>query len=237
MSRIFAVGGGLLFVVSLLFFVASFGWLYEGGGAWSWSAGARPALVNVLVFTGFALHHSIFARAVLKRRVERLWPHLERSIYVWIASLLFLVVCAAWQPVPGVVWRVSGWPAWLLRALQLGGGVFAVVTARRLDVLALAGIRQASQTAEPIGERSQASPALDDRGPYRFVRHPIYLGWCLMVGCPPVMNGTRLLFAAASCLYLLIAIPYEERGLRATFGDAYKQYAARVRWRIIPFVY
>ena len=50
MSRLFAVIGGLLFAGSLLFFVASFGWRFGGGGTWSWTEGARPALVGVLMF-------------------------------------------------------------------------------------------------------------------------------------------------------------------------------------------
>ncbi len=62
----------------------------------------------------------------------------------------------------------------------------------------------------------------------RFVRHPIYLGWFLVVWGAPDMNGTRLAFAAASCFYLLLAITFEERDLRRTFGAAYGQlHAAR----------
>jgi protein-S-isoprenylcysteine O-methyltransferase Ste14 len=69
------------------------------------------------------------------------------------------------------------------------------------------------------------------------VRHPIYLAWFLLVWCAPFMNGTRAVFAAVSCLYLMLAIPFEERDLRRVFGKAYAEYAARVRWRVIPWLY
>jgi protein-S-isoprenylcysteine O-methyltransferase Ste14 len=233
MSRAFAIAGGLLFVGSLLYFAVSYGWRFTGGGEWSWRDGLTPALANAALFSLFALHHSIFARTRLKETVQRLAaPGLERPIYIWLASLLFVLVCAAWQPVPGVLWHVTGPAAWLLQAVQLVAALLTVASARRLDMLALAGVRQFI-----AADQRPATPILDDRGPYGWVRHPIYLGWFVLVWCAPLMNGTRALFAAVSCFYLVLAIPFEERDLRRTFGDAYGQYAARVRWKVIPFVY
>src|SRR5689334_22705496 len=104
MSRAFAWAGGLLFAGSLLFAAFSFGWRFQDAGPWSVEAGWRPAALDVLLFTIFALHHSLFARPPLKAWIERVWaPDLERSIYVWVASVLFIVLCAIWQPVPGAL--------------------------------------------------------------------------------------------------------------------------------------
>jgi protein-S-isoprenylcysteine O-methyltransferase Ste14 len=50
----------------------------------------------------------------------------------------------------------------------------------------------------------------------------------------PDMNATRFVFAITSTVYLLVAIPYEERDLRRTFGDAYSNYSKKVRWKLIP---
>jgi protein-S-isoprenylcysteine O-methyltransferase Ste14 len=240
MSRVFAVVGGVLFVASLAYFGVSFAWRFaETDAVWSWRGGAPPLAVDLLLFTVFALHHSLFARTGLRAWIARVFPApLERSIYVWIASLLFFVVCAAWQPVPGLFWHASGWPAALLGSVQIAGAVLAVGAARRLDALALAGVRQAfeadrSQAASPTPQ----APVAFDRGPYALVRHPIYLGWFAMVWCTPLMNGTRLAFAAISCVYLILAIPFEERDLRKGFGAAYQAYAARVKWKIVPGVY
>jgi protein-S-isoprenylcysteine O-methyltransferase Ste14 len=232
MSRTFAVVGAFLFVASLLFFVLAFVWSFGKVSPWSWAAGWPPALLNTCLFTVFALHHSMFARTGFKARVMNLFPPaLERSVYVWLASLLFFVVCALWRPVPGVLWSVSKPAAGILLAAQLTAAVFAVAAARRLDVLELAGIRQVRS------RRNRPAHGVDDRGPYAWVRHPIYLGWFGMVWLTPTMNGTRLVFAVVSCVYLLLAIPFEERDLRRTFGDAYDRYAARVRWKVMPFVH
>lgn len=224
-----AVGGALVFAGSLGYF------------AWQYLAGfdARPpaaassgaVIANVVLFTVFAMHHSIFARTGVKTHINRIaGPSLERSVYVWIASLLFLGVCAWWQPVAGVAWSVPAPWAWGLRGLQLAGAVMTVAAARHLDVFELAGVAQA------LG-RSSSRHGLDDHGLYGFVRHPIYFSWLLLVWPAPVMTGTRLVFAITSTVYLLLAIPFEERDLRRTFGAAYDRYSARVRWRILPGVY
>jgi protein-S-isoprenylcysteine O-methyltransferase Ste14 len=75
------------------------------------------------------------------------------------------------------------------------------------------------------------------RGPYRWVRHPIYLGWVLVVFGAPAMTTGRLLFAAVSTIYLVVAIPLEERSLAVEFGTAYSAYQRQVRWRLIPGVW
>jgi protein-S-isoprenylcysteine O-methyltransferase Ste14 len=224
-----AVGGGLAFVASLLYFAATYlsGFDSPPRDAPAW----RPIVVDTLLFSLFAIHHSLFARAGVKAWIRRMVPPaLERSVYVWIASVLFAAVCALWRPVPGLLWDVQGVARGTMIAGQAVAGVFTVVAARRLDVLDLAGIRQ-------VLNAPPAAPALDHTGPYGLVRHPIYLAWMAFVLLAPAMTGTRLVFAVVSSAYLLIAIPFEERDLRRSFGDAYDAYRARVPWRVLPFLY
>ena len=78
---------------------------------------------------------------------------------------------------------------------------------------------------------------MQTEGPYRLVRHPLYLGWTLIVFGVAHMTGDRLTFAALTSIYLLAAIPFEERSLVQSFGESYVQYRARVRWRMLPFIY
>ena len=79
--------------------------------------------------------------------------------------------------------------------------------------------------------------ALQIAGPYRWVRHPLYLGWLLMVFGAAHMTGDRMAFAAATTGYLIVAIPWAERSLRQSFGDRYDRYIRDVKWRMIPFIY
>jgi protein-S-isoprenylcysteine O-methyltransferase Ste14 len=224
------VGGGV-FVASLLYFgyvyLGRFGQAVDPAGP-----AANAVVVNVALFVLFAAHHSLFARARAKRGVAHLVSRAyERSVYVWGSSLLFGAVCALWQPVPGVLWAVPAALNPLVLAAEIGGGVLAVYSARRLDVLDLAGLRQAAAPeAQPV-------PALIRTGPYGLVRHPVYLGWIIFVWVTPVMTGTRLVFAAVSTLYLAVAVLFEERDLEKIFGPGYTEYQRQVRWRMLPFVY
>ncbi len=51
------------------------------------------------------------------------------------------------------------------------------------------------------------------------------------------MTATRAAFAVISTAYLMIAIPWEERGLVETFGPKYEEYRRSVKTRMIPWVY
>lgn len=187
---------------------------------------------NVALFAVFAAHHSLLARSWAKRRVAAtIPPRLERSSYVWVASGLLVLVCWLWAGVPGLVYEADGWwrlPFWTAQGF---GILLTVLAARVIDPLDLAGVRQTQERGAPA-----IAPADTIRmvGPFRVVRHPIYLGWMLIVFGTPVMTANRLLFAVLTSAYLLLAIPWEERSMVDTYGDTYRRYQDRVRWRIVP---
>ena len=230
-------GGAILFVASLAYFL--FTYLTTFGIAATGALSVPAITWNGALFTIFALHHSIFARTGIRTWVSRTFPDLERSIYVWVASALFIAVCALWRPVPGVAWSVTGPAAWGLWALQAAGVWLTLRSARALDVRELAGLGSVARTLSGSrGEPDKARPTeFKTSGPYGWVRHPIYSGWFLMVLPTPVMTMTRLVFAVVSCVYLLIAIPLEERTMRASPDGGYDRYMRKVRWRLIPGLY
>jgi protein-S-isoprenylcysteine O-methyltransferase Ste14 len=234
--------GAAMFVLSLAYFCHSY--LVRFGAAPSADGGPggtpgqgplMPVLIDVALFSGFALHHSVAARTSVKHHVQRLVPPaLERSLYTWISSILFILVCAGWQVVPGTLYHLTGTAALPGYGLQFLGFLLTIRSSARLDVLDLAGVRPLLNV-----ERS-ARPdhvPLETRGAYRFVRHPLYFGWILVVFGTPEMTMTRFVFATVSSTYLAIAIPLEERSLIHTFGAQYRDYQKQVRWRLIPGIY
>jgi methanethiol S-methyltransferase len=232
-GRAFAWGGAVLFAASLAYFLFTYAFTY---GENQDAATVGPAITwNLTVFTVFALHHSVFARERVRAFVARTVPvSLERSVYVWIASLLFIAVCSLWRPVGGVAWSIAPPLGWLAYGIMAVGVWLSVRSATVIDVWELAGVRQTnpkSQIPNPKSGEFKTS------GPYGFVRHPIYLGWFLMVFGVPLMTGTRLVFAIVSCAYLLIAIPMEERTLRRSSAGKYDDYMRLVRWKLLPGVY
>lgn len=236
-ERLFVWAGGALFVGSLA--LAAWWYLIWLGRARPF-AGWRPLLYDAMLFSIFAWHHSLFARDKVKQSIAVVIPtRLLRSLYVWTASTLLMLVCLLWQAVGGELYTAHGLRAVALVFVQLTGVWMIAQSVRAIDPLDLAGIRQ------PLGACSRNSDtllvttedALQVGGPYRLVRHPLYLGWILAVFGHPSMTGDRLAFAAITTLYLVIAIPWEERSLANSFGEAYRQYQQRVRWRVIPFIY
>lgn len=234
-GRIVAWTGAVLFVVSLLYFLFAYFVTFGETArtvASEPSGAAVPIIWDVTIFSIFALHHSLFARERVRAEIQRLAGPLERSLYVWIASALFLVVCAAWRPVPGIVWRLEGVAAWPLWVVQVLGVWLTLRGAAVIDAFELAGVRQLQ------GTRAADGPIeFKTTGPYGWIRHPIYAGWFVVVFAMPTMTMTRLVFAATSGAYLLLAIPLEERSLRRTTSGAYDAYVRRVPWKLIPGVF
>jgi methanethiol S-methyltransferase len=216
--------GGGLFVASLAVCASSY---LVGFGRRSPWRGWQPLVADVVLFTAFAAHHSVFARDRIKRTIAAtIPPRLLRSCYVWTASTLLLLLCLLWQPVGGAFYDVHGAQAIVHGGVQLAGVWLIARSVAKIDALELAGIRPAANVA-----------GLQMGGPYQLVRHPLYLGWILSVFGTARMTGDRLVFAAITSSYLVIAIPWEERSLARSFGDTYARYKLAVRWRLIPFIY
>jgi protein-S-isoprenylcysteine O-methyltransferase Ste14 len=226
--KAFAWTGALLFLLSLLSFAVVYAWRLRTPAPDTGST-IRDAIDNAVLFTIFALHHSIMARSGAKAWITRVVPaDLERAVYVWIASVLFLAVCWMWQPLPGVIWTTNGVVHWLLVAVQLAGVALTLRAARIVGVWELAGVKQPDHTT-PVEFRAS--------GPFAIVRHPIYLGWLLIVLATPIMTTSQLLFAVISSAYLIAAIPLEERSLLEAFPEKYATYQRAMPWRLIPKIW
>jgi hypothetical protein len=235
LARPIALGGLLFFVEALLYFAYRYAVVF--GRELAGTSSARPIVVDVTLFTVFALHHSLFARDTVRKRITRSVGMLERSTYVWIASGLFVAVCAWWQPVAGAVWHIDEPVAvWLLRAAQLVGVWITLRSALMIDFRELAGLKQLDDGGRALSGPADPTP-FKTSGPYGWVRHPIYAGWFLFVFALPIMTMTRFVFAVTSSLYLLIAIPFEERSLQSSSRGAYEQYMKQVRWKLVPHVF
>ena len=182
--------------------------------------------VNVGLLILFGLQHSGMARKSFKNWLHvRINRSLERSTYVLLSSITIVLVMALWQPMGGVVWSVTGplLPKVILAVYFAGWGLMIHATFL-INHFELFGLRQAWH-AKPAGEWRKAE--LRTPGLYRRVRHPIYLGWLLILWASPVMTVTHLVLAAGMTIYALIGIEFEERDLAAEMPD-YQQYKRKV---------
>jgi protein-S-isoprenylcysteine O-methyltransferase Ste14 len=187
----------------------------------------RALLVDVALLGLFAVQHSVMARRWFKARWTRLVPpEIERSTYVLFSSLALLLLFALWEPLGGSVWSVEAFAGRvvLYGLFALGFGLVLVSTFL-INHFDLFGLRQAwlALRGRPYTPLRFVTP-----GPYRLVRHPLYVGWFFAFWSTPTMTLSHLLFAAATTAYILIAIQLEERDLVAFHGSAYEEYRRRV---------
>lgn len=183
--------------------------------------------VDILLLAAFALQHSAMARPAFKRWWTRIVPEpAERSTYVLASSLALLLLFWQWRPIGGVVWQLEnplGQTA--LYALFAAGWLIILVSTFLINHFDLFGLRQVwlylrGQPYRPLGF---VTP-----GPYRHVRHPLYVGWLLAFWATPTMSAAHLLFAVMTTAYILIAIQLEERDLVDVHGERYDAYRRSV---------
>ncbi|HEX6985318.1 MAG TPA: isoprenylcysteine carboxylmethyltransferase family protein [Planctomycetaceae bacterium] len=183
--------------------------------------------IDAALLALFALQHSVMARPAFKRWWTRFVPEpAERSTYVLFSSLALVLLFGFWEPLGGTVWHVDH-PAGraVLWAIFASGWLMVLVSTFLINHFDLFGLRQVwlylrGREYTPLRFRTP--------GPYRLVRHPLYVGWLTAFWATPTMTAGHLFFALAMTAYILVAIRYEERDLLSYFGNAYAEYRRRV---------
>jgi protein-S-isoprenylcysteine O-methyltransferase Ste14 len=190
-------------------------------------------LVNAGLLSLFALQHSIMARPAFKKWWTKVVPEtIERSTYVLAASLCLLLLFYYWQPMGGVIWEVQSETARLVvQAICLLGFTIVLVCTFLINHFDLFGLRQVwlSFIGRPYTHLEFRTPVF-----YKYVRHPLYLGFLIAFWAAPTMTAAHLFFAIMTTGYILVAIQLEENDLMKQFGEKYRAYRESAPM-IIPF--
>ena len=191
-------------------------------GSFAWALGVDAGLLAL-----FAVQHSVMARPGFKRAVRPIVPDpIERSTYVLASSLAMIVLFLQWRPLGGVVWQIDAPAARAaIWAVFAAGWLTVLVSTFLIDHFDLFGLRQVWSF---LRGRPCAPLAFRTPGAYRWVRHPIYVGWLLAFWATPTMTTAHLVFALATTAYILGAIQLEERDLLRAHGSVYARYREEV---------
>jgi len=188
---------------------------------------ARGLIANVILMSIFALQHSIMARPAFKRVWTRYVPKpVERSTYVLAASLALILLFWQWRAMPELVWNVENavgqYFLWTLFFLGWGTVLLSTFLINHFELFGLKQVN-AYRTGAEFHYSKFRTPFF-----YKFVRHPLYLGFIVAFWATPRMSVGHLLFAAVTTVYILVAIQLEERDLVDIHGEAYENYRRQV---------
>jgi len=220
------VYGAVCYAIFLATFLYTVGFLGDFGVPKAIDSGRTTALgealaVNAALLGLFAVQHSVMARQWFKKTWTRIVPvPVERSTYVLFSSVALLLLFWKWQPMGGVIWNVTNEVGRIaLWASYAGGWLLVLLATCLIDHFELFGMRQVwchllGREYKPGGFRT---PWL-----YRYVRHPLYVGWLMVFWSAPHMTVAHLVFAVATTAYIVVAIQLEERDLLRI----HKEYAA-----------
>lgn len=183
--------------------------------------------VNLALIFAFGVQHSVMARPRFKRWLTKFIPEpAERSTYVLASNLAVILIMAFWQPMGGIVWQAENVVLKsAITAVYFLGWTVLFLSTCMICHFDLFGLRQVwlQFTGKTYMNYEFRTPFA-----YKYVRHPIYVGWLMIIWAAPLMSVAHLVFSLGMTLYILVAIPWEENDLIATFGEKYTNYRRKV---------
>lgn len=184
-------------------------------------------LINIGLLALFGVQHSVMARPAFKRRWTRIVPQqIERSTYVLIASAVLVLLFWQWRPMTATVWSVQSPVGQAILWTVFGAGFLLVLLSTfMINHFDLFGLRQVWLHAR---QQPYSHVGFTVRYLYRFVRHPLYLGFLLAFWAIPEMTVGHLVFALGMTTYIFIGVRYEERDLMHFLGEDYARYREAV---------
>lgn len=225
----------VMFLATFLYAIGFIGDIFVPKTIDSGAAGpiGMAIVIDAVLLTIFALQHSVMARPEFKKWWTRFIPKsMERSTFVLFANLALVLLYWQWRPIPAVVWSVqSHWAQILIRAIYAAGWFILLTGTFMISHAHLFGLKQ---VYEKLTKKEVSAPQFMQPGYYKYIRHPLMLGFIISFWAAPVMTVGHLLFAAASTGYILVALQLEERDLIKFFGEKYIEYKKRVPM-FIPF--
>ena len=230
LTLVYGVGTYLFFFCTFLYLIGFVGnWVVPKGiddGTPAGSAGTAIA-INVLFLGLFALQHTIMARPAFKEVWTRWVPwHLERATFVLLTTAILACMAWQWRPLPVPVWQIEHpLAAALFVGISLAGWGIVLISTFLIDHFELFGLKQCISYA--LG-RPHEHPTFKERLFYKWVRHPLMLGFLIAFWATPIMSQGHLLFAIVTTVYVLLALQIEERTLVHLHGERYRDYQRRV---------
>lgn len=216
-----ALGWGSIMVFQYFIFIGSFTLIDLGLGETA-ALGLDAGLCLM-----FFIIHSGMVRRSFRSRLESLVHHdFHAAIYTVCSGVALFALVGFWQQSSHTLVALEGLPRWSARIVFVAAFIglnWAMSTLNAGDMMGITALKNRMR-----GSKQKDPIPFSIRGPYRWVRHPMYaLSLVMMWSCPDV-SVDRLLFNLLTTPWIIIGAMLEERDLVADFGDEYRRYKTRV---------
>lgn len=191
------------------------------------------------ILCAWAVLHSLSMSRSCKRMLSGLLgPRFAfyRLGFTVVSLASFALALTLLPQLPQTLYHTRGLATWVLWSVRLVGIIFFLWTLGAFNFGEFTGIHQAVRYPKgEIGPDGETTPSgeLIVTGPYRIVRHPMYLAAAAYLFADPDMTEEKLVFAAFTLTYFLVGSIFEERRLLVAFGLAYRAYQQTTP-RLIP---
>jgi len=222
------LGGSSLALFGVFLYAGSFSLVPLG-----LATGAAIALDAALSFAFFVQHSGMVRKSFRERVLAALPAPYRPALYAVASGFVLCVFLAFWQRSDVVIYSVQGPARWILRGMFAAGVIGLLWSVHTLKYLDGLGVQTLLRHLR--GKETRALP-LAIRGPYRWVRHPLYFLMLVLIWACPDVTLDRLLFAVLWSAWIVAGARLEERDLTAEFGADYRAYQQAVPmlipWRV-----
>lgn len=214
------IGGGGLLIFMIFLFVGSLNVVDLGMST------IQVVAFDIFLCLLFFAQHSLMARKPFRLWLKSYLPSPHYGAFYAVASgIAVLVLVVFWQEATFTIFSLQGFTRLVSR------GVFVLaITGVAWTILSLGFFVnfRIQPMVDDLRGKETTSTLVTDRGPYRWIRHPLYLSSLLMIWSNPDLTLDRLLFNLVFTVWVIIAILLEERGLVDSYGEAYRSYQHEV---------
>ena len=179
----------------------------------------------------FVQHSGMIRKAFRRRLITWLPEHYQGALYTVASAAVLIVLVVCWQNSMVVLISLQGIARWFMQAVS-----FASLLGMLWGLAALNGFDIFGNKAilAHMNNSSVEQMPFTVRGPYLWVRHPLYFFTLVLIWSSPDITLDRLLFNVLFTAWIVVGTYLEERDLVAEFGEAYKGYQARVPM-LVPY--
>ena len=214
------IGGGALVAFMVFLFAGPFNIMLLG------VSDKGALIINTGLSLLFFIQHSVMIRKSFREKIGRFLPEVYFSAFFAIASgIVLMIVILFWQKTVYSFADADGVFYWVLRLLFLvavGGFYWGSSALGFFDPFGRRAIKKHlnSEKSEPV--------SFTVKGPYRWIRHPLYFFTLIMIWSCPHLTADRLLFNVLWTIWLVVGSIFEERDLVRVFGNEYREYQLKV---------